>query len=132
MSATLGSRRFRYSIRGLMILVAVVAVALTWVLWTQRPKPFPVSGTITYNGQPLGNGKIVFLPPTAAGRQATGQVINGKYSLTSFTLNDGALSGSYKIIVVSPSVPARYQSQATSGLVVQIQKSVNMIDLNLR
>jgi hypothetical protein len=132
MSAQLGSRRFRYTIRGLMILVAVVAVALTWVLWTQRPKPFPVSGTITYNGQPLGNGKIVFLPPTAAGRQATGQVINGKYSLTSFTLNDGALSGSYKIIVVSPSVPARYQSQATSGLVVQIQKSVNMIDLNLR
>ena len=60
MSAQLGSRGFRYTIRGLMILVAVVAIALTWILWTQRPKPFPVSGTITYNGLPLGNGNSSF------------------------------------------------------------------------
>ena len=88
--AQMGSPRFRYSIRGLMIIVAVAALAITWIKWTQRAGTFPVSGTISYKSRPVGNGKIVFLPPGPAGQQATGQIINGKYSLTSFALNDGA------------------------------------------
>jgi hypothetical protein len=128
----MASPRFRYTIRGLMIIVAVAAFAITWVKWTQRAGTFPVSGTISFNGEPVGNGKIVFLPPSPAGQQATGQIINGKYSLTSFALNDGAFPGSYHIVIVSPSVPARYQSQATTGLNAMVQKGSNVIDFDLR
>lgn len=92
----------------------------------------PVSGTISCNGRPVGNGKIVFVPPSPAGQQATGQIINGKYSLTSFTPNDGAFPGSYHIVIVSPSVPARYQSQATTGLDAMVQQGSNVIDLDLQ
>jgi hypothetical protein len=132
MSAQQGSARFRYSTRELMIIVAVAAIALTWVNWRLRPRPFPVSGTIFYNGQPVGNGKIVFLPPGPTGQQASGQIISGKFSLTSFALNDGAMAGTYDIVVVSPGVPAKYRSRSTSGLIVHVQKTANTMDFILR
>lgn len=132
MSARSGTARFRYTTRRLMIIVAVAAVALAWVNWMLRPKPFPVSGTVTCNGQPVSNGKIVFLPPSPAGRQAAGQIISGKYSLTSFAPNDGAIAGAYDVVVVSPGVPAKYRAKSTSGLVVQVQKTANTMDFDLR
>jgi hypothetical protein len=115
-----------------MIIVAFAALAITWIKWTQRAVTFPVSGTISCNGRPVDNGKIVFLPPSPAGQQATGQIINGNYSLTSFALNDGAFPGSYQIVIVSPSVPARFQSQATAGLSAMVQKGSNMINFDLQ
>jgi hypothetical protein len=80
----------------------------------------------------VASGQIVFLPRNPAGQQASGQIIGGKYSLTSFALNDGAVPGTYHVVVVSPSVPARFQSQSTSGLIAQIQKGANTIDFDLR
>src|SRR5262245_27087747 len=120
--------RFRYTISGLMILVAVAAVALAWVTGRSRPEQFPVSGTVTYNGLPLGQGKISFLPSNPAGVQATGQVVGGKYTLTSFTPGDGASPGTYTIVLVSPSISAKYQTPTTSGLTAAVQKSANVID----
>jgi hypothetical protein len=122
----MGPRRFRFTIQALMIIVAVAAIAVTWVKWAQRRTTSPVSGTISFNGRPVGNGKIVFLPPSPAGQQATGQIINGKYSLA-----DGAFPGSYDIVIVSPSVPAPYQSQATTPLRAMVQERSNVIDFNL-
>ncbi len=132
MPKQLGSTRFRYTIRGMMVVVAVVAVALTWVMWTQRPRPFPVSGTVSFNGKPVRQGKIAFLPGNPAGQPATSQIIGGRYSLTSFALDDGAISGAYDVVVVSPSVPAKYQSQSTCGLKVSVQQGANTCDLNLQ
>jgi hypothetical protein len=132
MSKQLEFARYRYTIRGMMIVVAVVAVALTWVMWTQRPRPFTVSGTVTYKGTPVSKGKIAFLPRNPAGQQATGQIIGGQYSLTSYALDKGAISGSYDVVVVSPSLPAKYQSQSTSGLKIMVQQGANMCDLNLQ
>ena len=111
---------------------AVAIKTITWVKWTQRAGTSPVLGKISCNGRPVCSGKIVFVPSSPAGRQATGQIVNGKYSLTSFALNDGAFPGSYHIVIVSPSVPARYQSQATTGLVAMVQKGSNVIDFDLQ
>ena len=123
--------RARYTLRGLMVVVALAAVVFALTTWALRPKPFPVSGTVTCNGQPVANGKIVFVPPTPAGQQAVGQIVSGKYSLTTFTTNDGALPGPYTIVIVSPSVPVKFQSQSTSMLTIMVQKSSNMIDFSL-
>jgi hypothetical protein len=115
-----------------MILVAVAAVALTWVMWTRRPWPSPVSGAVSYNGQPVGTGQIVFVPRNPAGQQATSPIIDGRYSLTTFAPNDGAISGSYDIVIVSPSVPVKFRSSSTSGLTAVIRQGANTIDLDLR
>ncbi|MFO0890996.1 MAG: carboxypeptidase-like regulatory domain-containing protein [Isosphaeraceae bacterium] len=124
--------RFRYSIQGLMVLVVFAALIFAWINWVSRPRPFPVSGTVTFNGQPLSGGRIILVPSTASGQQATGQFVAGRYTVTTFSTNDGALPGTYSVVIVSPGVPMNYQSQATSGLTVQIQKSTNTIDFDLR
>jgi hypothetical protein len=115
-----------------MTLAAFAALALTWVKWTQRLRTFPVSGTVSCNGQPVGSGKIVFLPPNPAGQQATSQIIGGKFSLTTFAHNDGAIPGSYDVVIVSPSVPAKYRSQVTSGVTARVQNGGNFMALDLR
>jgi len=126
------NNRYRYTIQGLMVVVVCAALVFAWVDWASRPTPFPVSGTVSFGGQPLASGKIVFAPSTSTGVQATGQLVAGKYSLTTFAAGDGAIPGTYSVAIVAPGIPARYQSPTTSGLSAQIQKSANMIDLDLR
>src|SRR5262249_1430926 len=46
------------------------------------PPRYPVSGTVTYKGQPLASGSINFIPESESGRGATGTIIDGRYSLT--------------------------------------------------
>ena len=115
-----------------MIVVAIAALALTWLLWSRRPRPSRVSGTVASNGRPVASGQIVFLPRRPAGQKASSPIVGGKYSLSSFGRDDGALPGTYDIVVVSPGVPTRYQTQSTSGLVGQIQQGANTLDLDLR
>lgn len=60
-------------------------------------KRHPVSGQVTYNGQPLAKGAITFVPETGAG--ATGIIENGSYALSTEGDRDGALPGRYKVTV---------------------------------
>jgi hypothetical protein len=65
------------------------------------PRRFPVSGTVTYNGTPLGKGTINFVPVDAKGRAAGGTIADGRFSLTTQDQDDGALPGKYKVAVLS-------------------------------
>jgi hypothetical protein len=87
---------------------------------------------ITLSGRPLSSGKIILVPVSPSGIQAVGPIVGGNFSLTSFSANDGALPGPYTVVIVSPGVPARYQSQATSGLTVMVQKIQNTFDFSIR
>ena len=60
-------------------------------------KRYAVSGTVTYNGQPLAKGDIAFVPETGAG--ATGIIEDGSYALSTEGVRDGALPGKYKVTV---------------------------------
>jgi hypothetical protein len=64
-------------------------------------KRYPVSGTVTYKGETVSHGRIDFVPtkPPPEGRAASGAIVQGRYSLTTHSLNDGALPGSYKVII---------------------------------
>jgi hypothetical protein len=64
-------------------------------------KRFPVSGKVTYNGQPLKSGTVNFLPEDpATARPATGDIQeNGSYTLTTQTPGDGAMGGKYKVAI---------------------------------
>jgi hypothetical protein len=64
-------------------------------------KRFPVSGKVTYKGQPLKSGTVNFLPedPNTA-RPATGEIQeDGSYQLTTQTPGDGAMGGKYKVAI---------------------------------
>jgi hypothetical protein len=64
-------------------------------------KRYPVSGTVTYNSQPLEKGNISFIPDDPKGVGATGAIANGSYQLSTGGENDGARPGKYKVVVIA-------------------------------
>ncbi len=87
-------------------------------------KRYPVSGTVTYKGQPLEKGDITFRPAQAAGRAAHGTISGGTYSLSTAGDNDGALPGTYMVSIVAREVDiAKAQEEAKAkNRVVFMQK----------
>lgn len=63
-----------------------------------------VSGTVNYKGSPVPKGTISFQPSdmnASGARAATGTIINGKYTLSTYGDNDGAVAGTYDIVIDS-------------------------------
>lgn len=64
-----------------------------------RKSVFPASGTIKLNGAPLSDAVVTFAPtegqPTAFGTTNA----DGKFTLTTYDLNDGAAAGNFKVVV---------------------------------
>lgn len=104
---------------------------------------YPVRGEVTYNGKPLTDGTVVYLPAKPGGRQATGAIQpDGTFQLTTQQRNDGAVKGDYQIVIYAYEphpgepqsredyeaiaqtgglkrgyvIPERYADAATSGL----------------
>jgi len=112
------------------------------------PKTAIVKGKVTFKGKPVPNGTVTFIP--ASGQHATGEIRpDGTYTLTSFRPGDGAIPGTYKVIVVAmqdmtgrlpedrtplppPIVPNKYTSIATTDLIAEVKEGENTIDLSLR
>jgi hypothetical protein len=86
-------------------LVTLAGVALVVVIGCSDSsglaKRYPVSGTINYNGKPVEKGTVTFTPTQSDGRTASGDITNGRYSLTTAAPGDGALPGSYKVTVTA-------------------------------
>ena len=80
---------------------------------------YPVSGQVTYNGQPLPKGVIAFVPEKGAG--ATGIIEDGAYALSTGGDRDGALPGKYKV-----TISAKEDSEATAkeAYAKQIKKPI--------
>ncbi len=107
---------------------------------------YPVSGTVTYNGQPVAGATVTFFAAEAQ-RTAAGMTNDqGVYRLTTFTSNDGAVVGKQSVTVtkgntaqaeplpddqspnydplavmrsaptVKPPIPEKYATQTTSEL----------------
>jgi major membrane immunogen (membrane-anchored lipoprotein) len=65
-------------------------------------KRFPVSGTVTYNGNPLEKGEISFIAEDAkANIGASGHITNGSYTLATGGNDDGAQAGKYKVTITA-------------------------------
>jgi hypothetical protein len=64
------------------------------------PKPVKVEGIVTLDGQPVENAAVVFQPGEGDRRAATGTTGgDGVFHLTTFSPDDGALPGDYKVLV---------------------------------
>ncbi len=89
--------------RRFLIFLPVCAVAAMTSCGTDDGlgKRYPVSGTVTYNGKPLEQGGISFVPEDSKGVGASGVVENGAYTLSTGGGADGARAGKYKVTVTA-------------------------------
>ncbi len=63
-------------------------------------KPVKVEGIVKVDGKPTADVLVQFISQEKGGRDANGTTDeNGVFHLTTFNTNDGALPGSYKVIV---------------------------------
>ncbi len=73
---------------------------------SDRPKMYPVSGVVSYNGKPVEGAVVVFSAPDAP-RAASGKTdAEGKYKLYTYEEFDGAVSGLHEVSISKPD-PAR-------------------------
>ena len=120
------------------------------------PKTVPVSGVVKYNGKPLTNGDVKFIPfERENGHGAQGKINEaGEYKLTTFRDGDGCVQGEYHIAVFSygeappptdaqkelavvppsapPAIPERYFSWRTSKLTAKVGDEAAVVDLELK
>lgn len=80
-----------------------------------RPATYPVTGTITHNGKPV-EGAMVRFELADGSRSAIGKTdANGKYVLTTFSANDGALPGQYRVSILKYETPPRTPSSKSEA-----------------
>ena len=67
---------------GLALTITLLAISLTGC-GESGPATYPVSGTVTLDGQPLENGRIVFRDTERKISSAGGPITNGEFSFRS-------------------------------------------------
>lgn len=82
------------------------------------------TGTITVDGQPLAAGKVTFYQED--GQFVGSKVKDGKYRV------DHVSPGTYRVTVEGEGVPARFTSDATSPLTVEVKEAANTLDFELK
>jgi hypothetical protein len=89
-------------------LAAAVATCLGCGRSGDRPETAPVDGTVTYRGQPVAGATVSFLAEGAP-RAAIGRTDErGRYRLTTFDHEDGAVLGPHVVTV--------YKSQGSENI----------------
>ena len=117
----------------------------------------PVSGTVTFNGQPLEQGMVRFAPESGGKAQpATGQIKNGKFTMLTTASSPGVMVGKYKVSIISNKpfappalkpgtppdpkakfepeslVPTKYNDIKTSGLEADVTAAVTSLTFALQ
>jgi hypothetical protein len=70
--------------------------------WGGAGRPVKVEGVVTLDGQPFVGATVMFTPATAGRgtKPASGRTdANGAFLLTTYRSDDGALPGTYKVVV---------------------------------
>lgn len=110
-----------------------------------------ISGTVTFDGQPLERGSITFLPEGQLPTQGGAPIMDGKYSIAQ---NEGLVAGKYHVAITAPLgegekskdtvsnapgmppkppkdlIPAQYNTKSTLVADVEAGKA-NTFDFNL-
>jgi hypothetical protein len=112
------------------------------------PRTYPVSGLVTYKGQPIDEAQVTFYPQ-GPGNPGTGRTEpNGRFVLTTYDALDGAVPGIHVVTVQlfpegglpgmevettgATPIPLKYADQATSTLTAEVKTDgANDIKLEL-
>lgn len=97
---------------------------------TDRPEVVPVSGTVTFNDEPVAGATVRFLADGAP-RPATGVTAeDGTFQLTTYEPNDGAVPGTHRVTVTKspeqaepPAAVTDLESDAYTDAMQQAQKT---------
>ena len=117
------------------------------------PKTVKIEGVVTFEGQPLDQGKVTLHPSLTAvegvpRRVATGEISGGKFTLSTFAPGDGAIPGDYKVTVESivkevtmeefnegkreeSAIPDKYRNSLTSGVTATIPDQAEPYQLKI-
>ena len=86
---------------------------------SDMPGLVPIQGTVTYQGSPLPEGELRYIPQDASsGRMARGKIRDGNFSLTTARRDDGVKPGQYKIVVIAYG-PEREPDRDAQGFVIK-------------
>jgi hypothetical protein len=105
-----------------------------------RPDRVPISGQVLIDGKPLAYGYVQFVPENA--RASQGKLdAEGRFSLSCFEADDGAVVGSNQIAVTSREpigglkvrwhAPKKYADYATSGLSRDVAEATDSMVIEL-
>ena len=105
-----------------------------------RPKRVPVSGTVLIDGMPLTVGNIRFVPQDQ--RPSAGKLDGeGRFTLTCFDGNDGAVLGTHRVQISASEIlsdskvkwhaPKKYSDFRSSGLSVEITEPTDDVVIEL-
>ena len=139
--------------------LGLVALAMLTVLpaCSKAIKTEGVTGVITYNGEPLADATVKFIPTDATGSQSYGKTNEkGEYKLQTLlgAADAGTTPGEYKVTVdcietvetgkmiqengeekpetiAQSLIPAKYNNAETSGLTATVAPGDNKIDFAL-
>ena len=136
MHPTMRRRRF-----AAVMCVLLHAVALVGCGSSGGNPVLKVTGVVTYQGAPVADAGVTFTPEK--GRPASGKTdASGKFTLSTFAKEDGAVPGLHKVAVTpnasqiapmpgtpeaaqaaagKPPFPPRYNSAETSGLTADVK-----------
>lgn len=93
------TRRFRACLRAAIPLV-VISAGTFGCGGSDAPPTHQVNGVVLYNDEPMPNVAVTFYPED--GRSAVGKTDSeGRFQLTTFVANDGAVAGEHKVAVVA-------------------------------
>ena len=106
----------------------------------RHPPRVPVSGTVLIDGEPLSRGNIKFVPEN--GRPSAGTIgEDGKFTLTCYDGNDGAIPGKHRVQVsanrgisdtkIEWFAPRKYADFRTSGIEVEVNEPVDDLKIEL-
>ena len=84
---------------GGVALVALAVLASLAGCSDSNPRTYPLSGSVTLDGQPL-EGAAIMLKPVNGGSNGYGVAdAEGRFEITTYRQGDGALGGEHRIIV---------------------------------
>lgn len=101
-----------------------------------------VTGTVEFDGKPLKQGQIGFIPEK--GRPSYGTIVDGKIvEVTTKTKGDGLPPGDYKVQITAVEnpddiykskslLPARYGNPGTSGFQASIKAGTNTVEFKMK
>lgn len=91
------------------------------------PKTAPVKGTVSYQGEPVTLGQILFIPENGE-RSGIGRVQeDGTFTVTTYSDGDGAVVGKNKVTISAydnnlvNQVPGWYENANTTPLTLEVQ-----------
>jgi hypothetical protein len=138
-------------VAAVLLVLGAVGGAWNYEKW-MRPRLYPVTGLVKFEGELVEGAKLTFHPVSSAavkGAATAQQPVtlyamartgsDGKFTLSTFGSADGAPAGEYRVAIewrklvgsgedqaIGPNIlPARYVDPETSGLKVTIQKRAN-------